>query len=144
MLELPTTGILLKGHGVLWAAGSIYYQTVMACTHVTMVCPSREITCTAVTPWAAAGNMAKNSTGMVGNSACHIGRKVSTMTQGAIIEYIPLGIHGGSPKMIHVESVNKEVEFSFFNGGWMLCSLHYRYKIKEHTPKLDQKCCCQF
>lgn len=110
----PTTGILLKGHGVLWAAGSIYYQTLKACTHVTMVCPSGETTCTAVTPWAAAGNMAENSTGMAGNSACHIGRKVTTMTQGAIIENIPLGdIHGGSPKMIHVESINKEVEFFF-------------------------------
>ncbi len=43
------------------------------------------------------------------------------MTQGAIIENIPLGdIHGGSPEMLHVGSISKELEF-FFNGGWMLC-----------------------
>ncbi len=72
-----TIGILLKGHGVLWAAGSIYYQTVKACTHETMVCPLGETTWTAVTPWAAAGNMAENSTGMAGNSACHIESKVT-------------------------------------------------------------------
>lgn len=82
----------------------------MAYTHVTMVCPSGETTCTAVTPWAAAGNMAENSTRMAGNSACHIGRKVTTMTQREIIENIPLGvIHGGSPKLTHVESINRRL-----------------------------------
>lgn len=124
----PTTGILLKGHDVLWAAGSIYYQTVMAYTHVTVVCTAGETTCMAVTPWVATGNMSEISAGMAGNSTCHIGRKVTTMTQGAIIENIPLGvIHGGSPKMIHVESINKVLLF-FLNGRWMLYSLHHRQK----------------
>lgn len=89
----PTTGILLRGHSVLWAAGSIYYRTVMVCTHVTVVCPSGETTCTAVTPWAAAGNMPENSTGMAGNSACHIGRKVTTMTRGGDNREHPIRRH---------------------------------------------------
>lgn len=91
----------------------------------------RETTCTAVTSWAAAGNMAENSTGMAGNSTCHFGRKVTRVTWGGIMENTPLSIiHSGSQKMIHVESITRECWIRSFFSGDGLCLLHHRQNWK--------------